>query len=188
MCTRCWSVQCRWSTDESFFSDVSWSTIGCVDWLGELTSISGVCRTNEVWLSLSILVRQSFFVLCSALVRSHSSNSIRFLSIYIAEAHASDQWPVGKTISCVSQSTTLEERLNNARYFQMKFNLKVPMLVDNMRNTFHLTYGSWPFRFYVFYQTKLVLKAQPQEENFAYNMDQLDHWIDHFYQSKYPIA
>lgn len=58
------------------------------------------------------------------------------------------------------------------------------MLVDTMSNTFHATYGSWPFRFYVFYEEKLVFKAEPQEDNFAYNMDQLDVWIDNFYQSR----
>ena len=85
--------------------------------------------------------------LFSALVRSHTPNGICFLAIYIAEAHSKDQWPVGKTISSVDQPTTLQQRLQNAQEFQKKFNFQMPMLVDNMDNTFHNTYGSWPFRF-----------------------------------------
>jgi hypothetical protein len=121
--------------------------------------------------------------LISALVRSHAPNGICFLAVYIAEAHARDQWPVGKTISCADQPTTLQQRLTNAQQFQQNFNFQMPMLVDNMDNTFHNTYGSWPFRFFVISEGKLVLKAEPNKENFTYDMNEIDHWINNFYHS-----
>ncbi|CAF0965811.1 unnamed protein product [Adineta steineri] len=105
-------------------------------------------------------------------------------TIYIAEAHARDQWPAGKTISCVDQPTTLEQRLDNARQFNNKYNFEMPMLVDSMNNTFHTTYGSWPFRFYVINNGKLVFKAEPGETTYSYDMDELDAWIASFYQEK----
>ena len=104
------------------------------------------------------------------------------LAIYIAEAHARDQWPVGKTISCVDQPTTLEQRLENARQFKKKFSFEMPMLVDSMDNAFHTTYGAWPFRFYVINDGKLMLKAEPGETTYAYNLDELDTWIENFYR------
>lgn len=106
-----------------------------------------------------------------------------FLAVYIAEAHARDQWPMGKTISCVDQPKTLEQRLTNAQQCKKNYNFEVPMVVDNMNNDFHLTYGSWPFRFYVLHQGKLVFKAEPDEKTFEYDLNQLDHWINHFYQT-----
>ena len=109
---------------------------------------------------------------------------MRLLTIYIAEAHARDQWPAGKTISCVDQPVTLEERLNNVRQFQRDFNFEMPLFVDTMANIFHRTYGSWPFRFYVIHQGILVLKAQPGETTYAYDFDELDRWIDQYYQQK----
>jgi len=115
------------------------------------------------------------------LYRSHSPNGIRLITIYIAEAHASDQWPAGKTISCFRQPKSLDERLNNARYFQKTYEFEMPILVDSMENRFHLTYGSWPFRFYVVHQGKLVLKPEPGEQTYAYDMDELDRWISEFY-------
>jgi hypothetical protein len=42
----------------------------------------------------------------------------------LAEAHAPDQWPVGKTISCVGQPITLAERLYNAHQFKKEFNFR----------------------------------------------------------------
>jgi len=110
------------------------------------------------------------------------------LAIYIAEAHARNEWPVGKTISCVDQPTTLFQRLENARQFQKNFNFQMPMLVDNMENTFHATYGSWPFRFYVIHDGKLVLKAEPDQIDFGYNIDEIDNWIADFYQARHAVV
>ncbi len=106
------------------------------------------------------------------------------MAIYIAEAHSRDQWPVGKTISCVDQPTTLQQRLQNAQQFKKNFNFQMPMLVDNMDNTFHHTYGSWPFRFFVIYDGKLILKAEPDKETFTYDINEIDKWINNFYQSR----
>lgn len=122
--------------------------------------------------------------MCSALFRCHSPNRIGFCVIYIAEAHARDQWPMGETISCVDQPTTLEQRLVNAQQCQRDCQFEVPMLVDNMDNQFHLTYGSWPFRFYVIHHNQLVFKAQPDENTFEYDINQLDNWINNFYSTK----
>ncbi len=110
------------------------------------------------------------------------------MAIYIAEAHARNEWPVGKTISCVDQPTTLSQRLENARQFQKKFYLQMPMLVDNMENTFHTTYGSWPFRFYVIHHGKVVLKAEPGQPDFAYDLNEIDQWLADFYQSHQPVV
>lgn len=118
----------------------------------------------------------------NTLVRSHTPKGICFLAIYIAEAHARDQWPVGKTISCVDQPTTLEQRLKYAREFRDNFHFIMPMLVDNMENNFHLTYGSWPFRFYIIYENRLIIKAQPDEQDFSYKINQIDSWLEKFYQ------
>lgn len=109
---------------------------------------------------------------------------MRLFTIYIAEAHARDQWPAGKTISCVDQPVTLEERLKNARQFKEDFDLQMPMLADSMENLFHLTYGAWPFRFYVIHEGKLALKVEPGGDTFGYDMNELDHWIADYYRSK----
>ena len=62
----------------------------------------------------------------------------------------------------------------------------MPMLVDNMNNGFHHTYGSWPFRFFVIYEDVLILKAEPDKETFTYDMNEIDNWITSFYQSNSP--
>ncbi|CAF3907730.1 unnamed protein product [Rotaria magnacalcarata] len=125
------------------------------------------------------IVKEAFY--SDALFRSYTPKGMRFLVIYIAEAHARDQWPVGNTISSVNQPTVLDERLENARRSQMNLKFEMPMLVDNMDNSFHETYGSWPFRFYAIYDGKLVMKPEPDKDIYTYNLNELDRWVTNFY-------
>jgi len=101
------------------------------------------------------------------------------VAVYIAEAHARDEWPVGDTISCCNQPKTTSERVEIARSFvSLPSSSKVPMLIDNAEtNEFHLKMGAWPFRFYVFKQNKLVLKAQPNPLNGSYRVEDLEEWL-----------
>ncbi|CAF2406266.1 unnamed protein product [Rotaria sp. Silwood2] len=120
----------------------------------------------------------------NALVRSHAPNGISLLAIYIAEAHSRDEWPVGQTISCIDQPKTLAQRLENAERFKKNFNFEMPLLVDDINNSFLDTYGSWPFRFFVIYEGELILKAEPDKETFFYNLNEIDKWISNFYESR----
>lgn len=63
----------------------------------------------------------------------------------------------------------------------------MPMLVDGMENTFHSTYGSWPFRFYIIHNGKLVLKAEPNCSGFSYNLDELDTWLTNFHETQAKV-
>lgn len=107
---------------------------------------------------------------------------MKFLAIYIIEAHARDEWPIGKTISSDDQPLMLEQRLENARRCKRNLKFEMPMLVDGMDDTFHHTYGCWPFRFYAIYEGKLVLKAEPDTDAYTYNLDHLDNWLANFYK------
>lgn len=117
----------------------------------------------------------------NALLRSYEPKGLCLLAIYIAEAHAKDQWPVGKTISCVDQPTSIEQRLENARQCKERFCFEIPMLVDNMDNSFHLTYGAWPFRFYLIHQGELIFKAEPNHDTFCYDLNEIDTCLKKFY-------
>ena len=59
-----------------------------------------------------------------------------FVTVYIREAHASDEWPLGTAI-CIAQHKTIEDRLQAARDFVRQFEWTVPCAVDTMDNTFN---------------------------------------------------
>ncbi|CAF0817966.1 unnamed protein product [Didymodactylos carnosus] len=73
---------------------------------------------------------------------------------------------------------SMAERLEIANRFCNEFKLEMPVLIDNMDNTFHSTYGVWSFRFYIIHNGKLVFKTQPDQDSYAYNLDELDEWFE----------
>ena len=75
---------------------------------------------------------------------------INFVTIYICEAHASDEWPIrNKKELCIKQAKTNKERLNIARNFQKNFNFEIPLYVDDINNNFMNEYSVWPVRAYI---------------------------------------
>lgn len=101
-----------------------------------------------------------------------------FLLVYVAEAHAADEWPVGNPIR-YNQPKAIGERLSIARDFVAKYELAeddgIPLVVDDMRdgvvqqgdpmplqdNPVDSTYAIWPTRFYVVQGGVVRFKAQP---------------------------
>jgi len=98
--------------------------------------------------------------------------------VYVAEAHARDEWPVGQRISAIEQPTTLEQRVAAARSFVEMHGVRMDVLVDTMSNEFLHTWGSWPFRFYGLEAGCVALKAQPgQDSPSCYNLQDLEDWL-----------
>jgi len=88
-----------------------------------------------------------------------------FLTIYIVEAHAVNEWPVGDPLKICQPLTTIE-RCGVARAFVNEYSYQIPMLVDLIDNNFVENWSAWPIRFYVIEdRRKLVYKAHPDEKN-----------------------
>jgi len=87
-----------------------------------------------------------------------------FLCVYIVEAHAIDEWPVGDPLK-VSQPLTTSERVGVARAFVNGYHFQLPMLVDTIDNCYSETFAAWPIRFFVVENGKILFKAQPDEKN-----------------------
>jgi len=95
---------------------------------------------------------------------------ISFLAVYIVEAHAIDEWPVGDPLK-VTQPKTIAERCGVARAFVGEYKLQLPMVVDQLDNNFSEKFAGWPVRFYVVQREtktddwKMLFKAQPDHKN-----------------------
>jgi len=87
------------------------------------------------------------------------------LTVYIAEAHSQDEWPMGDEILVDRQPVEIEERCQVACEFKRNTNYKMPMVVDTMDNHFDTLFGAWPVRFYVVQNNTLVFKAQPNDSH-----------------------
>lgn len=91
---------------------------------------------------------------------------LSILLVYIAEAHAADEWPVGDAYSVrreVVQPKTLAARVSDAAHFMDHFGLDWPLLVDDPEagDPFLNQYGAWPTRFFVLKDAKISFIAEP---------------------------
>lgn len=77
-----------------------------------------------------------------------NSSKMHFIAVYVSEAHASDEWPLGKFVS-IPQHKTIEERIVAAKNFVSALNFKLPVYVDTIDNSFDNTYYAWPDRYYI---------------------------------------
>jgi len=77
-----------------------------------------------------------------------------------------------------NQPKTLEHRQAIAKQFIKTHDYKLPMVLDTMKNEFMQTFAAWPIRFYVIQDGKLVFKAQPDKEIYAYNIEDLESWLE----------
>jgi len=101
----------------------------------------------------------------------------QFLAVYITEAHAKDEWPVGKTTSFCDQPKCIEDRLSLASTLQQSLELPFPVLVDTMSNQFEHQFAAWPFRFYVLADGEVRFIAQPDPSLYAYDVTKLEDWL-----------
>jgi len=83
-----------------------------------------------------------------------------FLTVYILEAHAVDEWPLGNAVQ-IKQHQTLDERIFAAKSFIQNYDFKVPLVVDSIENSFNSIFAAWPERFYIVHDNKLAYIANP---------------------------
>lgn len=93
-----------------------------------------------------------------------------FLSVYIAEAHAQDKWPVssgryngGRGPVCVEEARSNEDRCVMAAAFARNYGFTVPTLADPVvlasgapGETFERLMAPWPIRFCACYVNGLL--------------------------------
>jgi peroxiredoxin len=75
-----------------------------------------------------------------------------FLTIYVREAHASDEWEMTENTEdgiCYAQPKTLAQRVAVARDFVKRLHYPIDFGIDGMNNAADEGYAAWPRRFYV---------------------------------------
>lgn len=119
---------------------------------------------------------------------AQTSTWVRWLVVYIEEAHASDEWPVGSLTSITRQPQSIQERCSLAGLVQRELlgattgPNRVEVVVDSMQNCFQRELASWPIRMYVLdpHTLELRFKAQPDLSEggvHGYQLDVLSAWL-----------
>lgn len=96
-----------------------------------------------------------------------------FLCVYIAEAHASDTWPLGSAVSVATKAKAAEERAETAvRVLKRERGLQMPLAMDDMGDLFMQRYACWPERFFVLHQGRVAYVA-----HYKFRPSEIEAWI-----------
>jgi hypothetical protein len=96
-----------------------------------------------------------------------------FLLIYVVEAHATDQWPIGQPAAfCQRQARTAAERCAAARLMLAPpLSCRLPVLCDAMDNGLEQAFRAWPLRFVIVRGDRVEWVAVPRGD--MYDMTEL---------------
>jgi len=95
-----------------------------------------------------------------------------FLTVYIEEAHAVDEWPIGSRLK-YTQPKTMEERFVVIQDFCAALEFDLPLAADLVGvpefpdNDFGKKYCPWPIRLYVIHEGKMEYIAEPMLGTFS---------------------
>jgi hypothetical protein len=104
---------------------------------------------------------------------------VDFLTVYILEAHANDEWPIGSSVCNLSQTTTFQQRVNACQQLINQYNYQIPIVLDGTpdiypheknQNAFEKHYAGWPIRFYILQCDRVMYIAQPIDASFYLNV------------------
>jgi len=88
--------------------------------------------------------------------------------VYIREAHASDEWPMGRHV-IVPQPKSMEERIKCAQDFVRATCLKgIDVFIDDISDSFMLNFSAHPQRFFIIDSAGMLkFKATPMEGEYS---------------------
>lgn len=117
---------------------------------------------------------------------------VNFVYIYIREAHANDEWPLGD-VESHRQPQSQEERNKLAQKFQDKYVIKsegvvsdIPVLIDSMENHFQEAYAVWPERFFIIDSCgKLAHISEPCTE-LGFDRYCIEEWLQRYVREEIP--
>jgi hypothetical protein len=81
-----------------------------------------------------------------------TSANVRFLLVYVREAHAADEWEMPDNAArglVLEQPQTIGARESAARECLGDYMLSMPTVVDGLDDAVCRAYGAWPDRLYV---------------------------------------
>lgn len=105
---------------------------------------------------------------------------IQFAFVYILEAHAIDEWPINEPNVLFPQHKNINDRIDIATKLMADYPLPacVQIYVDNENDYFNNTYSSWPFRYWILHNQRVVLKNIPEgEESDEVSLSQMKSWL-----------
>jgi Iodothyronine deiodinase len=100
-----------------------------------------------------------------------------FITIYISEAHANDEWylPTATGTVDIAQHKTIQDRITAGTKFVNDFEFPIEMVLDSMADEASELYDAWPERLYII--EKGVIVYQGGLGPFDYRLAEVKDWL-----------
>jgi hypothetical protein len=111
-------------------------------------------------------------------MRAKYGSRADFLTLYIKEAHPTDEWQMPsneKDQVCYTQPRTTEQRIAIANDFTQRFQYKIPLLVDPIEDEVNRVYAGWPERLYVVEAG--VIRYKGGQGPFEFHPEEVEDWL-----------
>jgi len=111
------------------------------------------------------------------------SDRADFISVYITEAHANDEWKMDYANPTVqyAQPKTLEERVKVAGDFMRRHDLAGSFAIDLMSNDAEEAYNAVPERLYIALDGQIQYAGA--QGPFGYSIAEIEQWFEQNYSS-----
>ena len=133
-----------------------------------------------------------------ALAQRHGEVGADFVMVYLSEAHASDEWPIGlaalgievRAHRCLAERrSAAEAMLARLPLREHGFTVCLDLIGKKMEdwggggggeedNPFDRAMPSWPFRFWVVQHGRIALRANLKNGGKQLDLSELEHWLE----------
>ncbi len=102
----------------------------------------------------------------------------RFLTIYIEEAHAQDEWWLPDSVggkACISSHRCIEDRIQAGQRFVADFKFPSELICDSFDNQMNERFNAWPERLFIV--EKGVIVYEGGLGPFDYKLAEVKDWL-----------
>ncbi len=110
----------------------------------------------------------------------------RFLTIYIEEAHAIDEWYVPNAKACIISHKTIEERIHAGKRFVKDFQFPIELVCDCMTDELNERFDAYPERLYIIEKGVVVYKGEPGP--MGYKLSEVKEWLAKRYGDRHLVT
>jgi thyroxine 5-deiodinase len=125
-------------------------------------------------------MKEIFHLYCNHSDREREEDSFnkavaRFLTIYIEEAHAHDEWWVPHAKACIRNHRCIEERQAAGKRFVEDFKFPIELVCDSFDNQVEERFDAYPERLYIIEQGNVVYQGEPGP--MGYHLSEVKEWL-----------
>jgi len=115
-------------------------------------------------------------------IHAKFANKATFLTVYVQEAHPSEEEHFKNQLMQIKSHQTLSDRLEAANELLEMETLPGPFLVDNMKDEASNSFGAFPERLYIILDGKIVYQGGVGPMD--YHPDEVNNWLENYFSDE----